>query len=44
MANVTLSSEVQGLINEIKLLKNKDPFNQDLIDRYDQLVDLMEQI
>ncbi len=44
MAKVTLSSDLQGLINEVKLLKSKEPLNQDLIDRYDQLVDLMEQL
>jgi uncharacterized protein YdcH (DUF465 family) len=37
-----LSFEIQALLNQVKLLKQKNPNNQDLIDKYNQLEELLE--
>jgi chromosome segregation ATPase len=38
-----LSSEIQELINQVKLLKQKEPTNKTFIDQYDKLEEQMEE-
>ena len=38
-----LGFEIQELLNHVKLLKQKEPTNQELIDQYDKLSELLEE-